>query len=128
MAAASADSRSPAALKRQKKNENKKAKAAAAKAQAAADAKAAARAAKGAQKGATPKGGGKGAKGGKGTKGGPPAGAPPLPQGILRVTPDTNEPICYAWCQSRACKTNPCPFKHVCWWCGGNHKPERCTA
>jgi hypothetical protein len=114
------------ALKRQKKNENKKAKAAAAKAKAAADAKAAARA----SKGGNPKGGPKGGKGGAkgGAKGGPPAGAPPLPQGILRVTPDTNEPICYAWCQGRQCNRTPCTFKHVCWWCGGNHKPEKCGA
>ena len=53
-----------------------------------------------------PKGKGKGAKGKKGV----------IPKGIKSRT-DENEFVCFAHNRGEGCKSSPCTFKHVCWWC-----------
>ena len=62
------------------------------------------------------KGAAKGAAKAKGSAKG--SGKSSLPKGIKTKTPD-NKPICFAYMQGNACAKNPCPFEHVCWWCGG---------
>ena len=71
----------------------------------AAAAKAAARAkAKGTPKGGKAKGKGKGV----------------LPAGANSSTAD-GKPICFAFCLGQACRTSPCTFARVCWFCAGSH-------
>ena len=66
---------------------------------------------------AAAKGAGKGAKGTK----------PQIPKGIKSKT-DAGEMVCFAYNQGRKCEQNPCTFKHVCWWCLGNHPAHACTS
>ena len=37
-------------------------------------------------------------------------------------TSDTNESICFNWGKNKPCHTTPCPHKHVCRICEGDHK------
>ena len=60
-------------------------------------------------------------RGTKGAKGKGKAGdRKPNPKGI-KVRTDDEEAICFAHNRGDPCRNTPCNFKHVCWWCGGNH-------
>ena len=57
------------------------------------------------------KGGGKAGKGAQKSK---------IPKGI-KAKLDNGKFVCYGYCLGEKCAQNPCPFVHVCWWCGGDH-------
>ena len=61
--------------------------------------------------GAAPKGGGKGG----------------LPDGAVRVNPNTNRQICFVYCKGNGCSRTPCNFEHVCWFCFKNHPGKDCS-
>ena len=64
--------------------------------------------------------GGKGTKSmGGGGKGGDADGIPPIPKGITAKR--DSKQLCFAYNQRRNCKSTPCGFSHLCWWCGSDH-------
>ena len=129
---AAASSLSPSAKKRAKKQEAK------AKAADKIDrdelAKRAAQSAKDkAAAAARDRGGARGGGAPGGARGGARGGAPPakgggkgLPDGAVRINPNTNKEICFGYSKGTACSRTPCNFEHVCWFCFGNHPGKDC--
>ena len=84
--------------------------------------KAAARAGGGRGRGGAAPGGGRGRGGAAPVKG---AGKG-LPDGAVRINPNTNKEICFGYSKCNGCTRTPCNFEHVCWFCFGNHPGKDC--